>query len=121
MNDITAKLYEMLDESSNSVKFKSGENIIEEGHQSNQLYYIKKGLIRGWTNYEGKEITFQFLSEQNFFCCIDSFWFQKNAMYSVSALEDVELSTIHSTELKKMIQRDNELDCSSGFWLPLIP
>ncbi|RNA62832.1 Crp/Fnr family transcriptional regulator [Chryseobacterium nematophagum] len=90
-----------------SVKAKT--TIIEEGKHSKKFYFLKNGLLRAWTLHEGKEVTFQFLFETQFFCSIDSFWYDKCSHYSVETIEDVQLLFIDKQKLLRLMQDDRNL------------
>lgn len=107
--EITLNLYNKLKTDLHQISFKAGDLIIKEGERANKLYFIKKGLIRGWTLNDGKEITFQFLAEKQFFCCVSSFWFQKRAAYSVSSIDDTTLLVIEKSYFDKLIKSNSKL------------
>lgn len=93
--------------------FKAGKNedhrkgaiIIQEGAASNKFYYLKKGLLRGWTNNDGKEITFQFLFEDHVFCAAESFFYNTPCSYSIEAIEDSVLLSVDKVQMDPL-QKD---------------
>lgn len=80
-------------------KVTKGETIIREGDVSKRSYYLKEGLLRGWSNNNGKETTFQFLFENQHFCSAESFFYGSPCSYSVEAVEE---SVLLSTGKKEM-------------------
>lgn len=93
--------------------FKAGENedhrkgsiLIQEGATSNRFYYLKKGLLRGWTNNDGKEVTFQFLFEDHVFCSAESFFYNTPCSYSIETIEDSLLLSVDKTQMD-VLQKD---------------
>ncbi|SKA37242.1 cAMP-binding domain of CRP or a regulatory subunit of cAMP-dependent protein kinases [Chitinophaga eiseniae] len=84
---------------------RKGSTIIQEGVTSNRFYYLKKGLLRGWTNNDGKEITFQFLFENHVFCSAESFFYNTPCSYSIEALEDSVLLSVDKAQMD-LLQKD---------------
>src|SRR5690606_11577203 len=79
--------------------YKKGTIIIQEGDVSTKLYYLEKGLLRGWTNNDGKEITFQFLFENQLFCATESLFYNTPCSYSIETIEDSVLLYIDKEEM----------------------
>jgi len=85
--------------------YKKGTIIIQEGHISNRFYFLKKGLIRGWTNNNEKEITFQFLFENHLFCATESFFYHTPCSYSMEVIENSVLLFVDKQEMD-LLQKD---------------
>src|SRR5690606_24692387 len=60
---------------------------------------------RGWTNNDGKEITFQFLFENQLFCATESFFYNSPCSYSIEMIEDSVLMYIDKAEMD-LLQHD---------------
>lgn len=93
------QLGEYLFISGKKAKHKKGTIIIQEGDVSSKFYYLEKGLLRGWTNNEGKEITFQFLFENQMFCATEGFFYKTPSLYSIEAIEDSVVFCIHKSQM----------------------
>jgi len=106
MNLIDHTLYGLLKDYFSPLVVKTKTNLIEEGGRSTCFYFLKKGLLRGWTLHDGKEITFQFLFEKQFFCSIESFWYNKPSQYTVEAIEDAELLVIDKKQMLDLLTQD---------------
>ncbi|WP_267740299.1 Crp/Fnr family transcriptional regulator [Myroides injenensis] len=102
-------LFDLLKNNISSLSVKSKAILIEEGKLSDYFYFVKKGILRGWTLYDGKEVTFQFVSEGSFFCGIESFWYDKPSQYTIEALEDTELYILDKKQLKGLIKENVKL------------
>ncbi|WP_269236104.1 Crp/Fnr family transcriptional regulator [Flavobacterium flavigenum] len=110
MNNINDKLYKMLcGHFTETIIVKSKKLIISEGERSENFYYLKKGILRGWTIHDGKEITFQFQVENHFFCSIESFWYNKNSLYSVESITESELYSVRRDVMIPLLSQNLEL------------
>ncbi|VTR48353.1 Crp/Fnr family transcriptional regulator [Sphingobacterium thalpophilum] len=99
------QLIKYLFETAKVANYKKGTVIIHEGCVSTKFYYLKKGLLRGWTYNDGKEITFQFLFEDQLFCATESFFYKSSCSYSIEIIEDSVLLYIDREEMD-MLQHD---------------
>ncbi|MCP1996101.1 Crp/Fnr family transcriptional regulator [Flavobacterium sp. HSC-61S13] len=106
MKTINQRLFDLLQSYFSAISVKSKTKLIEEGQRSKQFYFLKKGVLRGWTLHDGKEITFQFLYEEQFFCSIESFWYDKPSQYTLETLEDADLLMIDKERLLELLKRD---------------
>ena len=71
------------------VNFKKNDTIILEGEQSNFLYYIISGIVRGYyIDKNGSEKTKCFSSENEFFCT-EGLRTNREATFSIQCIEDV--------------------------------
>ncbi|MDM1296881.1 MULTISPECIES: Crp/Fnr family transcriptional regulator [unclassified Sphingobacterium] len=89
--------------------YKKGTIIIKEGEVSSKFYYLEKGILRGWTNNDGKEITFQFLFEEQLFCATESFFYNTPCSYSIETIEDSVLLYIDKEEMN-LLQNDKSFE-----------
>lgn len=79
-----------------------GQNIIHINERCSDLFFIKKGLLRGYYFSEEKEITNWFAQEGEFATCFYSFIAQKPSFETIQAIEDAELIQIPFTELQSL-------------------
>ena len=49
----------------NIISLKKGENILEEGKVCKSLFFVSKGLLRHYINYDGKELTINISKSEN--------------------------------------------------------
>lgn len=71
------------------VSFPKNTIVVHQGELMHQLYYIKKGIVRGYYLDEcGKEVTKCFSSEEEIFG-VEGFLHHREASYSIDCLEDV--------------------------------
>ncbi|WP_380800738.1 Crp/Fnr family transcriptional regulator [Shivajiella indica] len=90
-----------------------GDFFLRQGQTANQMSFIKSGLIRIFTDEDGKEIT-QWISSPGYFVTeISSFMFGGSSRWNMQALTDVELFTISKTDYQniiKMVPQWHELE-----------
>jgi|LakMenE01Jun11ns_1017448.scaffolds.fasta_scaffold9921240_2 CRP-like cAMP-binding protein len=82
--------------------YKSGTTILRNGQTDNYLSFLKSGLIRYFVNNKGKELTFDFIFPNSFYCHYDSFYGRKPTQFNSEALTDIEIYTIHVDSLTSL-------------------
>lgn len=84
-------------------KLKKGEILLKENQVCNEIYFIKKGILRSYFfNHQGDEITNCFAFESEFMASFSSFITQKPAEENIQALVDTELQIISRENLEKL-------------------
>ena len=84
------------------IKFKKGQIILESGTRCSNLYFIEKGLIRGYYFDEAKEITNWFAREGEFGTSFYSFISKKPSAETIQALEDCEVQQLSYAALQNL-------------------
>ncbi len=79
-----------------------GEYLLKEGHISNEVAYIKTGLLRIFYIKEGVEIATCFCKENTISCSYKSLILQEPSDLSIQAIEDCELMVIKYSDLQKL-------------------
>ena len=82
-----------------------GKYLLREGEVSHSLYFIKKGVLRGFIKEENKEITTWLAAENEMAAGIRSFLLQTGTTENIQAVEDCELLAIDFADLNKMYQK----------------
>lgn len=91
-------------------KVKKGEILISEGKICNQLFFIKKGFLRGFHYQNGKEITAWFGFENDFATATYSFVSQRIEYENVEVIEDSILYVITHEDLDTIYQNHPEFN-----------
>ena len=91
-------------------KAKKKEILISEGKICDQLFFIKKGFLRGFHYQNGKEITTWFGFENDFATSSYSFVSQKVGYETVEVIEDSILYTITYENLDSIYGRHPEFN-----------
>jgi CRP-like cAMP-binding protein len=79
--------------------FKKNEYILKQGAVCEHLYYIKKGLLRGFYTKNDKDITNWFAAEGTLATSAYSFISKKSGFEGIVAVEDTELDVISRKSL----------------------
>jgi CRP/FNR family transcriptional regulator, anaerobic regulatory protein len=81
-----------------------GEIIINAGERCNHIYFIEKGLLRGFYFNEDKEITNWFASDGEFATSFYSFIGKQASTETIEALEDCELLQLSYDDLQGLYE-----------------
>jgi CRP-like cAMP-binding protein len=84
--------------------YKSGDTILTNGQTDNYLSFLKSGIIRYFVDHNGKELTFDFIFPNSFYCHYDSFYSRKPTQFNSEVLTDIEIYTIHFDDLTSLFQ-----------------
>lgn len=84
------------------VSFKKGEIIQEAGRICDFIYFIKKGVVRGFIKEGKKDITTWISADNELVTSISSLDLETPAMENIQALEDCELVAISNIHMNKM-------------------
>ena len=96
---------DLLDDLVTFRKLKKGELLLTENQVCNEIYFIKKGILRSYFfNHQGDEITNCFAFENEFMASFSSFITQNNAEENLQALADTELQVLSRESLEKLYQ-----------------
>lgn len=86
-------------------KLKKGELLLKENQVCNEIYFIKKGILRSYFfNHQGDEITNCFAFENEFMASFSSFITQDAAEENIQALADTDLQVISRENLENLYQ-----------------
>lgn len=89
-------------------KLKKGDLLLIENQVSNEVVFIKKGILRSYFfNHQGDEITNCFAFENEFMASFSSFITQEIAEENIQALADTELEVISRENLEKLYKSNN--------------
>lgn len=89
------------------VNIKKNETYIEQGSFHYKIFYIRKGLIRGYhTNEDGEEKTMFFRWEKEFGADPDCFFNKKPAKLTWSAIENTEILEINFKNIEELSKRN---------------
>ncbi len=87
-----------------------GESIIDIGERCTDIYFIEKGLLRGYYFSEEKEITHWFTQEGEFATSFYAFIAQKKSFENIQAIEDTELVQISFSTLQSLYKKYPEME-----------
>lgn len=84
------------------VSIPRNEILVKNGERCRNLYFIEKGLIRGFYYDAGKEITHWFGKEEEFATSFYSFITNEPSPETIETLEDCELTCIAHNDLQEL-------------------
>jgi CRP-like cAMP-binding protein len=84
--------------------------LVKNGERCRNLYFIEKGLIRGFYYEEGKEITHWFGKENEFATSFYSFITNEPSPETIESLEDCELIQITYSGLQDLYKKFPETE-----------
>lgn len=84
---------------------KKGEFLLAENQVSNEIVFIKKGILRSYFfNHQGDEVTNCFAFENEFMASYSSFITQNVAEENIQALVETEVQVLNRESLNKLYQ-----------------
>lgn len=95
------------------IEFKSvekGNYVIPSNTHCNDLFFIKKGIVKMQFNSNGSEFIMRFFEENIVFTDLESVNTNKRSKYEVLALEDSELIIIPFNEFEKLCIKYHSLE-----------
>ena len=79
--------------------------LVREGDVVRKLYYIEKGLVRIFFYHDGRDVTFQFLTEGQFISSFESLLNNEPSWYSIETLEPVTVYSTSATSFREKMDR----------------
>ncbi len=90
--------------------FSKDQVIINVDGRCDTMFFINKGLIRGYYIADGKEITNWFAKEQEFATCFYAFIARKPSFEVIEALEDCEVLSLSYSSLQALYRHFPETE-----------
>lgn len=90
--------------------YKKNDIIHAAGTVFDSIYYIKKGVLRGFYQYNSKEITTWFSQENQLAACISSFNNYGPSKESIQVIEDAEVYVLKVSLLQDLYNRFPEFN-----------
>jgi CRP-like cAMP-binding protein len=81
-------------------RVKKGDFLVRSGDVCSYIYFVQKGILRGYVQDGKKEITTWITAENELVTSITSFHVQQPSFENVHAIEDCELFGIHYNDLQ---------------------
>ncbi len=99
---LSAELEKEIISVSKPISVPKGTVLVKNGDRCKNLYFINKGIIRGFYFDNGKEITHWFAQEDDFSTSFYSFITNQPSPETLETLEDCELTQINFDALQKL-------------------
>lgn len=99
---VSKKLEAELNTITKQISISKNESLIAIDSRCNDLYFVEKGLLRGYYLDDGKEITNWFAQEGEFATCFYAFVAVKPSFETIEAIEDCILTQISYASLQSL-------------------
>ena len=90
-------------------KVKRKEFLLKAGEVNDSIFFVKKGLLRVFLEYEGKEINTWFVKEDDFISSVNSFHFETPSQEYIQAVEEGEVLAIKKNTFNLLLKSDHKL------------
>lgn len=92
------------------VSFNKGELLLEAGQVCEHIYFIKKGVVRGFIKEGKREITSWITAEGEMVSSILSFESKGSAIENMQAIEDCEMLALTLADLQELYEKYPEFN-----------
>ena len=110
---VSEGIVKFLKEHAYSVFFNKGELLLEEGQVCEHIYFIRKGVVRGFIKEGKKDITTWITAEGEMVSSILSFEEKGSAIENMQAIEDCEMLALTLVDLEKLYEQFPEFNIVS--------
>jgi len=86
----------------------SNTTLLKTGQVERYVYFLEKGVIRGYQNQNGKIVVGHLVGANNFFNSLDSFITDAPSLYCFEAVTDIEYSKITKLDLELLKSYDTK-------------
>jgi len=110
IHPLSPPLHLYLSHSLKSVTIDKKQILLQAGHISRHIYFIKKGLLRCYYIHDEQEVCSKFLKEGDIIASATSFFLQKESHEYIQAIEDSTLWYICYDELQHIYKQYPEFN-----------
>ena len=107
---VSEGIVKFLTEHAYSIFFNKGELLLEEGQVCEHIYFIRKGVVRGFIKEGKRDITTWITAEGEMVSSILSFEEKGSAIENMQAIEDCEMLVLTLVDLEKMYEQFPEFN-----------
>lgn len=93
-------------EASILISYPKGYTIIREDKIENHLYFIKKGIVRAYSNFDGQEVTFWFGKEGDTVLSLNNYVHNQKGYENIELIEDCFFYKIDNATLDNLCLND---------------
>jgi len=109
--DISLKDISILIKASKSIHFEKGDILIDQNSKKNDVFFIKKGLVRCFhINDKGEEITFQLIPEYHLVSNAHFILLQEPSKFYYVALEPTSVFALNYEVIQTIISNNPKLE-----------
>jgi CRP-like cAMP-binding protein len=107
---VSNSLEKELSSITSQISVSRNQSLIDINSRCDDLFFIEKGLLRGYYYDDGKEITNWFAQENEFATCFYAFVAMKPSFENVEALEDCVLTQISHSAMQEIFLKFPETE-----------
>lgn len=108
--NVSDELNEKLNQSVKTIELNKGSIVLNSNERCSNLYFINKGMIRGYYYLDGKEVTSWFAQENEFATCFYAFITKSNSFETIQAIEPCTLTEISYETLQNLYSKFPETE-----------
>ncbi|MBL4593440.1 MAG: Crp/Fnr family transcriptional regulator [Flavobacteriales bacterium] len=90
-----------------SINVPSNTSLLTAGNVERYIYFLSKGIVKGYQNMDGKLVVQHLVSEQNFFTSLDSFMNETASSDYYETITDCELLKISKIDFEILQENTN--------------
>ncbi len=114
---LSKNLKAFLSQKIHQINIKKGELFCQEGDFCDRIYFLKKGVARGYLIKENSEITTWLCLEKEFILCFESYFKNNVSIENFQAMEDCLLDYIEMEDLRYCLQKFPEMETLYRYFL----
>jgi CRP-like cAMP-binding protein len=99
-----------IDKCSFGYNISKGKHLVKSGEMCDYLYFVQKGVLRGYVKEGTKEITTWITPENHIVTSIKGFYLRIPSLKNIQAIEDCELIGIHYDKLQYLFENFIEMN-----------
>ncbi|MBC7850968.1 MAG: Crp/Fnr family transcriptional regulator [Chitinophagaceae bacterium] len=92
------------------VQISKGTLLVESGQHCDHLYFVNRGVLRGYVKQENKDITTWITAENELVTSLSSYYQQIPSIENIEALEDCLLVAIHRDDMNYLYDHFPEVN-----------
>lgn len=107
---LSKSLNKFLSNTLKSTFYKKGDFIVKHGDICDRIHIVRKGLVRGYFNYENTEITTWVSVDSELVTSISGFFKKKPALENIECLEDTYTESISHHDFNFALENFKEME-----------
>ncbi|MEO5998027.1 MAG: Crp/Fnr family transcriptional regulator [Chitinophagaceae bacterium] len=108
--NLSAEAEQAMHDCFEQVVFSKNDYLLTEGKICRHLYFLQQGVLRGFYNLDGKDITHWFAFENDFVTSFHSFITQQPAIENIQLLSGSILWAISKDNLNRLLNQYQEIE-----------
>lgn len=107
--NMSATAFKKIEDEIEIVRLRKGEMLFKEGHSCDSIYFIREGILRGFSNWEDKEDIIWFAVTGDAVASMHSIFRNEASVFSAEALIETEVYQMKNKNLETLFEQDHEI------------